>query len=99
MPHLSGGSHFVGGASLEKLVRETPDLEAIIGPDLLFDLRGILIERAGFNLRNRLAHGLISSGGFNTHGAIYLWWLVVHLLCCPLFEAALQQRNTERKSA
>lgn len=81
--------------TLEKLLRDTPDLEKIIGPDLIFDLRGILVERAGYNLRNRLAHGLIGSGGFANPGAICLWCLVVHLLCCPFFEAALRQRSGE----
>lgn len=56
------------------------EVEAIFGPDILFDLRGILIERFGCNLRNELAHGLMPEGAFYTIEAPYLWWLVLHLL-------------------
>ena len=56
------------------------EVEAIFGPDILFDLRGILIERFGCNLRNELAHGLMPEGAFYTIEAPYFWWLVIHLL-------------------
>lgn len=56
------------------------EVEDIFGPDILFDLRGILIERFGCNLRNELAHGLMPEGAFYTIEAPYLWWLVMHLL-------------------
>lgn len=55
-------------------------VEEIFGPDILFDLRGILIERFGCNLRNELAHGLMPEGAFYRIEAPYLWWLVLHLL-------------------
>jgi hypothetical protein len=55
------------------------EVEVIFGPDILFDLRGILIERFGCNLRNELAHGLMPEGAFYTAEAPYLWWLVIHL--------------------
>ena len=56
------------------------EVEAIFGPNILFDLRGILIERVGCNLRNELAHGLMPKGAFYTAEAPYFWWLVLHLL-------------------
>lgn len=56
------------------------EVETIFGQDILFDLRGILIERVGCNLRNELAHGLMSEGAFYTAEAPYFWWLVIHLL-------------------
>lgn len=56
------------------------EVEEIFGPDILFDLRGILIERFGCNLRNELAHGLMPEGAFYRIEAPYLWWLVLHLL-------------------
>ncbi len=56
------------------------EVEAIFGPNILFDLRGILIERVGCNLRNELAHGLMSEGAFYIAEAPYFWWLVIHLL-------------------
>jgi hypothetical protein len=56
-----------------------PDVERIIGANILFDLRGLLIERFGHNLRNESAHGLLPEGGFYQASSVYLWWLIVHL--------------------
>jgi hypothetical protein len=56
-----------------------PELEQIFGPDIAFDLRGILIERFGGNMRNEFAHGLMPEGAFYQPTAAYLWWLVLHL--------------------
>lgn len=53
--------------------------EKVFGDDLLFDLRGILIERFGSNMRNDLAHGLMYEGEFRTAEAVYLWWLVIRM--------------------
>ena len=56
-----------------------PELEHIFGPDIAFDLRGILIERFGDNMRNEFAHGLMPESAFYVPTAAYLWWLVLHL--------------------
>jgi hypothetical protein len=56
-----------------------PEMEEIFGPDISFDLRGILIERFGDNMRNESAHGLMPEGAFYRHTAVYLWWLVLYL--------------------
>lgn len=53
--------------------------EKIFGVDLLFDLRGILIERFGCNMRNESAHGLMHEGQFYRAEAVYLWWLVIRM--------------------
>lgn len=56
------------------------EVAAFLGPNILFDLRGILIDRVGCNLRNESAHGLMTEGQFYTAESPYLWWLVIHLL-------------------
>jgi len=56
-----------------------PEMEQTFGVDITFDLRGILIERFGYNMRNEMAHGLMPEGAFYQHGAIYLWWLTIRL--------------------
>jgi hypothetical protein len=51
------------------------------GDDLLFDLRGILIEKFGENLRNNMCHGLMSAEAFDANsGSWYCWWLTLRLL-------------------
>jgi hypothetical protein len=52
-------------------------LKNIIGEDLLFDLQGLLVERFGNNLRNRLAHGLIDYSSFCSDETEYFWWIVL----------------------
>lgn len=54
--------------------------EQVFGPDLTFDLRGLLIERAGSNLRNDTAHGFKSAESFNTYDCFYLFGITVLLL-------------------
>lgn len=54
-------------------------MEEVFGKDITFDLRGILIERFGYNLRNVMAHGLLPEGGFYQAAAVYLWWVIIHL--------------------
>lgn len=56
-----------------------PETEQIFGSDILFDLRGILIERFGHNLRNESAHGLLPEAGFYQPASVYIWWLIVYL--------------------
>ena len=56
-----------------------PEIEKIFGEDAAFDLRGILIERFGFNMRNESAHGLMPEGAFYNSAPAYLWWLVLRL--------------------
>ncbi len=59
----------------------SPEIKEIFGEDLTFELQGLLMEPFGANLRNTVAHGLISHEGLFSPDAIYLWWLTLHLLC------------------
>jgi Domain of unknown function (DUF4209) len=70
---------------LETLLR-MPEAAEIFGEDLVFDLRGLLVEACASNLRHRLAHGLINHGEFLTFLASYLWWLTLRLCCIPVIQ-------------
>ncbi len=61
------------------------ELKEILGEDIAFELIGLL-NRKGFgsNLRNLMAHGLMSSNDFYTAPVIYLWWLTLRLCFLPL---------------
>ena len=67
---------------LLKSLLDCPEVEKILGEDLTFDLQGLLLERLGDNLRNRVAHGLMEVKDFFRTDAIYLWWLTLHMLVC-----------------
>lgn len=60
-----------------------PETEKIFGGDLTFTLRSLLIERDGANIRNRMAHGLMSHGEFYSSDCIYLWSMILRLCCWP----------------
>lgn len=54
--------------------------EQIFGKDLLWEMRSLLIEQSGPNLRNRVCHGLISSEDANSSSCIFLLWLTLYLI-------------------
>lgn len=57
------------------------EFEELISEDIAFDLQGLLVERFGSNLRNRIAHGLMGYESFFSSELIYLWWLNLHICC------------------
>jgi hypothetical protein len=67
----------------------------VFGDDLLFELRGFLVEKNGTNLRNLAAHGLLDSNQSNSRPSVYLWWLALYLLIRPLLrQSAIAPPNT-----
>jgi hypothetical protein len=58
---------------------ERQDVIECFGEDLVFNLRGMLIEDFGHNIRNDLAHGLVPEGAFYNASSVYLWWLILHI--------------------
>lgn len=54
-------------------------ITSIFDEDTLFDLQGLLIEKSGSNLRNRMAHGLINDNEFSSPIFSYLWWVTLRL--------------------
>jgi hypothetical protein len=71
-----------------------PELEGILGTDMVFDLQCLLVRRFGSNLRNRLSHGLMHSREFSSEIAMYFWWLVLYLCCHGLSPA---YKDTQEK--
>ena len=59
------------------------DAERVFGRDLMFDLRGLLVEKFGSNMRNELAHGLLDLDDFKGPDAEYLWWCALRLMFLP----------------
>lgn len=57
-----------------------PDVAQVFGEDLVFDMRTLLVDPHGENLRNRMAHGLMSASEFATGSAVYVWWLAMNII-------------------
>ncbi len=78
--------HIQDEYTLNKILYDYNDeLIEILGEDLLFDLKGLLVERFGSNLRNLVAHGLLETSAFTSRQMIYLWWITLRLCCLPIY--------------
>lgn len=71
-----------------------PRLVEVFPDDIVFELRWLLVEQSGANMRNQLAHGMLNYGAFLSETAIYIWWFILHLCTLPSMQAS--QRG-ERK--
>lgn len=60
------------------------ELIEILGEDIVFDLKALLISRFAFNFRNRVSHGLMHDSNFSAEAFVYLWGLCLRLTCIPL---------------
>ncbi len=68
---------------------------AMFGENLVFDLKCLLVERAGSNMRNQMAHGLMDDAAFVGAKASYLWWLTLRLCLFPLLRVQQEDEQTE----
>ena len=69
------------------------EITSIFDENTLFDLKCLLVEHAGSNLRNRMAHGLISDGEFMSPLMSYIWWLTLRLCFLPML---MHQQEAEQ---
>lgn len=60
-----------------------PEADDVLGEDVTFALRVLLVDPAGQNLRNKSAHGLIADGQIDIAACEYLWWLTLKLCLTP----------------
>lgn len=77
--------------------RCTAILKRILGENMLFELRAILIERHGANLRNEMAHGLLDSDAFFTSVSCFFWGLVLRLCCLPIITRLKQAQAKQEE--
>jgi hypothetical protein len=68
-----------------------PEMKTIFGEDLMFEIRGLLIEKTGYSFRNNLAHGFVTEHESYSHAAINIWWLVLRL--CLMSMKILEDRR------
>jgi hypothetical protein len=70
-----------------------PKTKEILGEDITFTLQGILVERFGANLRNRMTHGLMPFAQFYSSEVEYFWWLILRLCCWPLLTTSFKNKG------
>lgn len=73
---------------------DIPKAKEVLGTDLHFELKALLVDPIGANLRNELAHGLIEADATMSLYAVYAWWL-----CLRLVINSIPWKTPEDKSA
>lgn len=80
------------GIEIEKglsALLDDPDIEKSIDRNIVYELKALLADPIGPNLRNAMAHGLLNADGAKSDYAIYFWWL-----CCRfLINSVVLQPN------
>ena len=56
---------------------DTPQAASAFGTAGVLELQDLLTDQLGSNLRNEVAHGLETDGGFFSAEFVYVWWLLL----------------------
>ncbi|MCI7565276.1 MAG: DUF4209 domain-containing protein [Treponema sp.] len=59
---------------------EKQEFTTIFGDDIAFEIRALLCESTGPNLRNNIAHGLLDYNQIQNTTGIYFWWFCFKLV-------------------
>jgi hypothetical protein len=73
------------------------ETKKILGPALHFEVRGHLIEKTGYDFRNKVAHGFVSQYDCYSKAALSCWWLVLRL--CLHFAITGGQNDKDEETA
>ena len=72
------------------------ETKQIFGEALCFELRACLIEKTGFDFRNRVAHGFVHEGECYSTAGVTVWWLVLRICLTPIFQSIVGRQTTEQ---
>jgi len=102
VPQIENSIRYVlegNGVDVSNLLSDGTQPVKILGPlfdlketteifteSVVFELRGLLIEKRGADFRNRIAHGFVSEGECYGAPARILWWLVLRLCLMPILQ-------------
>ena len=87
------------GSSMEKVLSSIlalPELVDCYDNDILFTFRGLLNEQAGANIRNEIAHGIISEYACSTGVCLYFGVAVIKLLSLTSASCYQILKNSEK---
>ncbi|MEV0660823.1 DUF4209 domain-containing protein [Actinomadura luteofluorescens] len=62
-----------------------PEAADILGGGMVLELRALLVEQQSANLRNDIAHGLLTDAAAWSYATVYAWWLCLRLMVVPLW--------------
>lgn len=73
---------------------DLPEVTAIFGEDLAFELKALFCDAFGPNLRNEVAHGLLDTSNCQTAQTFYAWWLVLRMTFNTFWNAAQKPQSS-----
>ncbi len=71
-----------------------PNAEKVFGKNITFELRALFCDASGPNLRNELAHGLLTEDNCNSIPAIYSWWFALKLVFLAWWNTAHKAKES-----
>ena len=71
------------------------EARAVLGEDLLFELKAVFTSSHGANLRNEVAHGILTDGGAFSSAPVYGWWILVRMIIHSLIKVARENEPSE----
>lgn len=78
--------HREDGTQQERTLSELlamPEAEQTFGKGLVFELRTLLTEPLGYNLRHQYCHGLMPDQHLQNSGTMALWWCLWRIILFP----------------
>lgn len=87
-----------GGIQEESSLNQTlecAELKEMLGENIVFDLKGLLIEKIGENLRNTISHGLMDDDQMFKPEIVYLYWLTLHIIFLPVKVMVKERQNSQ----
>ncbi len=77
--------------SLNALLEMSEAIE-LLGSGMVLELRTLLLDPGGMNLRNDIAHGLLDDAEAWSLGSMYMWWFCCRLALWPISQMVLSDR-------
>ncbi|OZD24266.1 DUF4209 domain-containing protein [Rhodococcus sp. 06-156-3C] len=78
--------------SLNALLDMTEAAE-IFGAGMVMEMQALLVTQGGPNLRNDVAHGLLTDASAWSYSAMYIWWFCLRLVMYPVIEMVADARQ------
>lgn len=75
-----------------------PETLQFFGEDCVFEMRGVFCEKFGFDLRNRLAHGFLTTQDCFGADVFVAWWLILRLCAFQIYQRSQLQREDANPS-
>ncbi len=70
------------------------EAETILGEDVLFELKAIFADSIGPNLRNEVAHGLMTDSAAYSAAPVYAWWVLLRMVVHSLITSKQEDEES-----